>query len=233
MSLAAVLSLPDLHQMHLPLALVVQDRVLGFRLVSREIAIIVESNALFKIKISINDAGVKGLNAKFLLRWGGTVFLRCTCPWEPTSKWFKEVSDAIESRQMRPLGLLSLSVNGNDLHRLIEALQNLLFRRIEPAIKQLEIAYFGNYRELIAASQHLEPLNHCLTMSLTMRSLQDWISQSELLRFFRKSSLKIISLSLRQVCGLSPPCQQGSDRGVGGARWARCPARGTGEGASR
>ncbi len=198
--------------MHLSLALVVQDRVLGFRLVSRGIATIVESNTQIKIKISINNAGVSGLNAKFLLRWGGSMFLRCTCPWDPGSRWFKEVSDAIESRRMRPLGLLSLSVHGNNLHPLIEALQVLLFRRIEPAIKQLEIAYFGNCRELIAASQHLESLNHSLTMSLTMRSLQDSSSQRQL-RFSWTSSIKILSLSLRQVCGLSPICQQGAVEG--------------------
>jgi hypothetical protein len=232
MSLEAVLSLPDLHQIHLSLALVVQDRVLVFRLVSRGIAIIVESNTHFKIKISINDDGVNGLNAKFLLRWGGSMFLRCTCPWDPGSRWFNEISDAIESRQMRPLGLLSLSVNGNNLHRLIEALQVLLFRRIEPAIKQLEIAYYGHCRELIAASQHLKSLNHCLTMSLTMRSLQDSSFQRQL-RFFWTSSIKILSLSLRQVCGLFPICQQGGGRGGGGARWARRRARGAGERASR
>ena len=114
-SLAKILSLELLPTM-------IQDRILMLRLVSRLTKTALESNASIPVNLRINDSGVDGLTAGFLKRWSGDVRLHCTRRWYPTSRWLREVRDALVSGQLKPLGLLSLSIEGHDLPPLFEML---------------------------------------------------------------------------------------------------------------
>mmetsp|Transcript_60459 Transcript_60459/g.126533 ORF Transcript_60459/g.126533 Transcript_60459/m.126533 type:complete len:219 (-) Transcript_60459:217-873(-) len=188
MSLADILSLDGLN---FELTPIVQDRVLKLRLVSRKVMMALESNIFLKIHIRINDSGAKGLKVDFLRKWHGSVYLRCTLPWEPSSTWFKHVKDDLLSDQLRPLSLLSLLVAGNNLHPLVETLA-----KIGPAIQQLEIAYKGNGTELRRAAARLASFGRALTMKVSVQGRDRGGGQtSSWLRHPLASSTRINSIA--------------------------------------
>jgi hypothetical protein len=99
-----------------------QDHILKLRLVSRTIKVALESNILITINICINDIGEKDLKADFLQKWLGKVQLYSNRPWKSTSRWFNEVKSALLSGRLRPLSLLSVSVEEDSLNPLLEML---------------------------------------------------------------------------------------------------------------
>jgi len=196
MSLAKALSIDGL------LPTMIQHQILKLRLVSREIMMVLESNTCLQINLRINDSGVKGLTAGFLKRWHGRVNLQCSCPWNPDSRWFKEVRDALLLGQLRPLNLLNLSVRGHDLIALGEMLSSLSEKG--PAILQLKITYRGNGEELLAAAAPLASLGQTLTMRISVLGTDPAGSTMSLwLQRLLTSSININSISLRS----SPPLQ--------------------------
>jgi len=187
MSLADILSLDG------TLPNMMQDRILLLRLVSREIMMALETNISLQINLRINDSGDKNLSAEFLKKWHGGVHLHCSCPWNPEGRWFKEVADALLLGQLRPLNLLSLSVEGRYLIPLVRTLSE-----IGPAIRQLEITYRGNRADLLAAAAPLAALGHTLTTNIYIegkepagRMMTWW------LRRLLASSINISSISFR------------------------------------
>jgi hypothetical protein len=191
-SLASVLSLDGLH---VSLTTVVQDRLLRLRLVSRKIKLALESNIFIKINIHINDAGFEGLKACFVERWHGRVHLHCTRPWDLDSQWFKEIRDALKMHRLRPLSLLHLSVQENNLHQLVEALSEMT-----PAIQQLEIEYLGNGTELRAAAAPLASFGPALTMQISIQGMDPGGDQtSSWLEHLLASSISICAISFRTV----------------------------------
>jgi hypothetical protein len=159
------MSLADILSSDGRLLAVIQDRILMLRLVSREIMTALERNIGLQINIRMNDSGVECLTAAFLKKWHGSLYLHCICPWDPDSRWFKEVRDALLLGQLRPLNLLSLSVKGRALIPLVETLL-----KIGPAIRQLEITYSGNRAELLAAAAPLASFGHTLTMKISFEA---------------------------------------------------------------
>ncbi len=155
---------------------------------------VLESNASLPINLRINDSGVGQLTAGFLKRWRGHVRLHCTRRWHPGSRWFsREVRDALVSGQLKPLGLLSLSVQGRALLPLIEMLLE-----IGSAILQLEITYAGNGSELLSVATPFASLGHTLTMNISVqgqdsegREISSWMHR------LLESRIKIKSLNLR------------------------------------
>ncbi len=184
----------------LPLILV-QDRILQLRLVSRQIMIALESNFYLSIKIRINAAGVENLTAGFLQRWNGRIHLECRHPWTPGSKWFTALRDAFWVSRRRPLGLLSLLVMGKDLHPLVETLVG-----IGTAIQQLEITYLGNGTELLAAAAAFANLSPALTMNIYLEGRDPGGSQMSLWwQHLVASSIRIKSISYRSVQKVTLP----------------------------
>ena len=173
----------------------IQDRALQLRLVSRKIKMTLESNIFLKINIHINDAGVEGLATGLLQKWRGNVCLHCTRPWNRDSRWFQEVSDALLLGRLRPLGLLSLSVQGHNLLPLIKSLV-----RIGPLINQLEIAYLGNGAEIVAAATDIASLRQTLAMKISVE--KNYPEESQPILWFhllQASSVRINSLSVRSI----------------------------------
>jgi hypothetical protein len=192
MPLDDILSLDALHI----ILTLIQDRVLQLRLVSRKIKMALESNIFLKINIHINDAGVEGLKVGLLNKWRGNVCLHCTRPWKPGSRWFQVVSDALLLGRLRPLSLLSLSVQGHNLLPLVQTLVG-----IGPIIKQLEVAYRGNGAEILAAATTIASLRHILTMKISVERNDPDDSQPIFwLHRLLASSVRINSLSVRSVC---------------------------------
>jgi hypothetical protein len=189
MPLIDVLSLDGL-DLAMPL---VQDRVLLLRLVSRKFMLAMESNFSLKLNFRINAAGADSLTACFLQRFHGIVHLHCARPWVPSIKWFDEISEALVLGRLRPLRLLCMSVEGNNLRPLVEILVGLV-----PAVQQLEIAYRGNCAEILAAVAPIASLGHALTMDLII-SMQEFgsCSHQESLLLRHLSSVRIYSASFR------------------------------------
>jgi hypothetical protein len=186
MPLDDILSLDALH-------IAIQVPVLQLRLVSRKIKMALESNISLKINIHINEAGMEGLKIGLLNKWRGNVCLHCTRPWSPGSRWFQVVSDDLLLGQLRPLSLLSLSVQGRNLLPLVNTLE-----RIRPMIKQLEVAYFGNGAEILAAATPIASLRHTLTMRISVT--RNCPEDSQPILWFHRllaSSVRIKSLSVR------------------------------------
>ncbi len=189
-----------LDELHLSLTTMIQDRMLTLRLVSKEFMTALESNSLININLRINDAGVAGLTADFLKKWHGKLHLHCTRPWDPKSKWFKEVSDALLFGRIRPLNLLGLSVCGNNLRQLVE---KLLI--VGPAIKQLEIDYHGDGSDLIAAAALFASLGHTLTVKISVQGIDHKGRQmASWLQLLLASNIRVESLSLWSVVNSSP-----------------------------
>jgi hypothetical protein len=206
MRLADILSLDGLHR----ISTVVQDRILTLRLVSRKIMMALESNVFINIHLHINDAGVDHLTSNLLTRWHGSVHLYCTRPWNPDSRWFKEVRDALSFGRLRPLSRLSVSVLGNNLHPLVESLVGIT----PAAIKQLEIDYRGDGAVLLAAAGPFAALGSALTMKISVEGTDHGAKQiSSWLQHLLKSSIRIKSISFRSCTNsnflpsptLSPP----------------------------
>jgi hypothetical protein len=197
MLLSAILSL-DLVNLALPR---VADCVLKLRLVSREIMSALESNPWLIFNIRIKDTGVDNFDADFLQRWHGNICLHCKHPCNLGSRWFKEVSDALLSDRLRPLSLLSLSVEGGNLHPVVKTLA-----AIGPAIQQLEIAYSGNGAELLASAAPIASLGHALTMIISVQGSDPGGRQTSLwLHHLLESSIRISCISFRSVRLLSLP----------------------------
>jgi hypothetical protein len=200
MTLADILSMDGLLILTL-----VQDRVFTLRLVSRKIKMTLESNIFLKINIRINDTGVVGLKANFLQRWHGSVHLYCTRPWKPDSRWFNEISDALETDRLRPLSQLSLTVLGDKLHPLVATLV-----RFGSAIQRLELTYRGNGTELVAAAAPLASLGRALTMKICFQGRDHGGGQTCVwLQHLLASSISISSISLRPVHRPAPPAVLG------------------------
>ena len=180
----------------LPLTLtMIQDRVLQLRLASRKIMIALESNRSIKIKIRINESGMENLTAAFLQRWHGKIHLECTNPCTASSRWFKEVRYALLSARLRPLILLSLTVKGNDLNPIVEALGGM-----GTAIQQLELAFFGNCTELLAASASIASFGPALTIKISVKDNDPGgHKMSLLLNHLVETSIRISSVSFRSV----------------------------------
>jgi hypothetical protein len=191
MPLADILSLGGL-----PLSLIlVQDRVLQLRLVSKKIMTALQSDFFMDIKICINDVGVENLTADFLQRWRGKMHLKCTSPWTPDSRWFKDVRDALLAARLRPLSLLSLSVSGKNLYPLAETLVQL-----GTSIQQLEIACLGSGSDFLAAATPIASLGPALTMKISVEDNDPGGSQTSLwLKHLVASSIRIDSISFRSV----------------------------------
>ena len=191
MPLIDVLSLDGL-DLAMPL---VQDRVLLLRLVSRKIMLAMESNFSLKLNFRINAVGADSLTACFLQRFHGIVHLHCARPWVPSIKWFDEISKALVLGRLRPLRLLCMSVEGNNLLRLVEILVGLV-----PAVQELEIAYRGNCAAILAAAAPIASLGHALTMKISIPGF-DFRGHEEslslLLQHLRVSSVIIDSTSFR------------------------------------
>jgi hypothetical protein len=110
------MSLVDLFSLELPLiAVLVENRVLELRLVSKTIMMALEANSSMHSNIRISVAGMENLTADFLLRWNGRLQLECRRPCAPDSGWFNTVRDALLFARLCPLSLLSLWINGNNL----------------------------------------------------------------------------------------------------------------------
>jgi hypothetical protein len=195
MSLADILSLDG------TLPNMMQDRILLLRLVSREIMIALETNISLQINLRIYDSGDKNLSAEFLKKWHGGVHLHCSCLWNPEGRWFKEVADALLLGQLRPLNLLSLSVEGRYLIPLVETLSE-----IGPAIQQLEITYRGNRADLLAAAAPLAALGHTLTTNIYIEGKDP---AGLMMTWLLASSINISSISFRS----SSPFSNFSDFG--------------------
>ena len=172
----------------------VQDRVLRLRLVCREVLVALESSPVLKIHIYVNDTGAGRPTADFLQRWRGCVFLHCSRPWKQESIWFKEVRNALISERLRPLSLLSLSVEGNNLHPLVEALV-----AIRPAIRQLDITYSGHDTDLLAAAAPIASLGCNLDMNISVHFDRGGGPTPMLLQHLLASSTTIKSISFRSV----------------------------------
>jgi hypothetical protein len=171
----------------------VQDRLFDLRLLSRKTKMALESNLSLNINIRINDAGVEGLTANFLQKWNGSLHLYYTHPWKPGSRWFQEVRDALALSRLRPLRLLSLSVEGSNLHPLVGMLVG-----IESAIQKLELSYRGNGTELIFAAAALGSLGRALTMEISVEGSDRGGSQTSAWTQLA-STIRISSISLRPV----------------------------------
>ena len=176
-----------------PTLALVPDHILKLRLVCKRIKLALESNVNINISICINKAGVEGLNAAFLQRWCGRVQLHCTHLCNLRSRWFREVRDALVLDRLRPLSLLSLSVEGRNLFPLVEKLVGM-----GPAIQELQLNYIGNNTELLAAAALLATIGRALTMKISIdrcgpRGGQPhaWLQQL--------SSIRIKSISFRSV----------------------------------
>jgi hypothetical protein len=191
MLLAAILSLDGISLTWPRIA----DCVLKLRLVSRAIMSALESNPSLNINIHITDTGVNSLTVHFLQRWQGKVNLHCTRPWSLNSRWFIVVSDALLSGRLRPLSILSLSVEGKNLPPLVNTLAE-----IGPSIKQLEITYSGDDTELLAAAASLAILGHTLTMKISVQGSDPGERQTCMwLQNLLASSICISSMSFRYV----------------------------------
>jgi hypothetical protein len=179
----------------LPLTLtMIQDRVLQLRLASRKIMIALESNLSMKIKIRVNDSGMENLKANFLQRWHGRMHLECTHPCTTNSRWFKEVRHAFLSARAR-LSLLSLSVNGVNLHPIVDTLLGM-----GTTIQQLEIAFRGYDTHLLAASASIASLGHALTMHMCIEGSYHGGQEASLcLQSLVASGIRINSISFRSV----------------------------------
>jgi hypothetical protein len=174
----------------------IQDRVLQLRLASKMIMIALESNFSMKIKVSISKSGVENLTAAFLQRWHGRVDLVCTHRCTSGCKWFKEVRCALLSAKLRPLSLLSLAVDGDDLHSVVKTLVGM-----GTSIKQLEITFCGKGTELLAASASLASLSHTLTMKISFRGSDlEGRTTTSCLQRLAESSIRISSVSFGSVC---------------------------------
>ncbi len=187
-------SLVDIISMDgIPLAsTMIQGHVFHLRLVSREVKIALEYS-LMRIKIRINDAGVENLTARFLQRWHGQMHLECTHPCTTDSRWFKE---AILSARLRPLNLLSLSVDGENLYSVVETLGET-----GTAIQQLEINYCGDGSYFLAASAFIASLGNALTMRISVEGLDPGGRQATVwLQCLVASSVRINSLCFRSAC---------------------------------
>jgi hypothetical protein len=176
------------------LSKVVQDNILKFRLVNKEIKEALETNDGLTIDIRVNDAGEENLKADFLQRWHGRLNLHCTIRgWTPESKWFKEFRDALTVGRLRPPSLLNLSVEGSNLLSLVETLMG-----IAPAAQKLRIAYRGDGTELLSAAAPLSSLSHALTMDISVQGKDIGGSQaSACLKQLQASSISVCSISLR------------------------------------
>ncbi len=186
MSLVDILSLEGL------LLTLIHDRILTLRLVSRKIMMALESNICIKLNLCISDSGVEGLTAAFLTRWQGRVCLSCNCQWMCNSRWFKEVRMALLLGQLRPLGRLSLSVEGPDLLPLVETLVG-----IGTAIRKLDICYCGYSEELIAAAASLASLGDALTMGINVYGIDCGGRQMSLWLRLLAPSIRISSVAFR------------------------------------
>jgi hypothetical protein len=162
------------------------------RIVSRPTLTALETNSSIPVNLRINNSGVDYLTAGFLRRWCGDVRLHCTRLWQPGSRWFREVRDALVTGQLKPLGLLSLSVDGYNILPLIEMLVE-----IGPAIRQLEITYHGNGTELLAVAAPLASLSRTLAMNISVQGNDSAGTISSWMRRLFESSIKINSLSFR------------------------------------
>jgi hypothetical protein len=173
----------------------VEDCVLRLRLVSRAILSALESNPSLKINIYITETGVKSLTVHFLQRWQGNVCLHCTHPWKLGSRWFIVVSDALISGRLRPLSILSLSVEGKNLLPLVNTLVET-----GSALQQLEITYHGDESELLAAAASLAILGHALTMKISVQVSEPGGRHTCMwLQNLLASSIVISSVSFRYV----------------------------------
>ena len=175
----------------------VADCVLKLRLVSRSIMSALESNPSLKINLRITMTGEKNLTAShglnFLSRWHGNVCLHCTRPWNPCNRWLTAVSDALLSGRLRPLSLLSLSVEGKNLPPLVESLAEL-----GPAVQQLEITYCGDVAELLAAATNIASLGQALTMKISVKESDPVGRQTCMwLQHMLASGIGISSISFR------------------------------------
>jgi hypothetical protein len=199
MSLVDILSLDGLKQLSLTLTSAVQDHIWKLRSVSRQIKLALESNISLQINIRLNNAGEEGITAYFLQRWRGGVHLHCTRPWGPGSRWFAEVRDALAVGRLRLL-ILSVTVQGNNLHPLVKSLVE-----IGPAIQQLEITYRGKGTDLSAAGASLASLSHALTMKINFEGRDRGGSRAcAWLRHLHALKIGINYISLRSVHPVSP-----------------------------
>jgi hypothetical protein len=171
------------------LPIMIQDRILMLRLVSRTTLTALESNASIPVNLRIKNSG---LTAGFLKRWCGDVRLHCTHRLHPGSRWFREIRDALVTGQLKPLGLLSLSIEGYDLLPLIEMLVE-----IGPAIRQLEITYRGNGTELLAVAAPLASLGRTLAMNISVQGKDSAGTMSSWMHRLLDSNITINSLTLR------------------------------------
>ena len=189
------MSLADIIALELPLILaMLQDRVLQFRLVSKNIMLALEFNSSMKIKFRVSVAGTQHISADFLRRWSGRVQLECEHLCTPASRWFKTVKEALLSTRLRPLSLLSLSIRGNDLNPLVQTLVLIT------AIQQLKIAYLGDGQELLAAATPIASLGRTLTMKISVEDRDRGGRQASLwLQRLVASSIRTDSISFRSV----------------------------------
>ncbi len=194
------MSLVDIFVLELPFILdLVQERVLQLRLVSKRIMMALELNSSMKIKFRISVAGTEHLSADFLRRWNGRVHLGCEYSCTPDSRWFNTVKDALLSTRLRPLSLLTLSIDGNHLNSLVETLVLM-----GTAIQQLEIAYRGGGKEILAAATPIASLGRTLTMKISVEGRDRRGRQASLwLQRLAASSIRINSISFRSVCWLT------------------------------
>ncbi len=168
--------------------------VLKLRLVSKNVMLTMESIKDVEIDLRLNDAGVDGLTAEFLQKWHGHLRLHCRCPWKPDSRWFKDVGNALLNRHLR-LNLLSLTVEENNLHPLVQTLVE-----IGPAIQMLEIDYCGNCADVMSAVTPLASLGRALTMKISLQGVDTGGSQiSSLLPRLLASRIGISSISFRSA----------------------------------
>ena len=188
--------LADIISLEFPLILaLVQEHVLKLRLVSKKVMVALESNTSLNIKIRISVAGMDNLSAEFLRRWNGRVQLECKHPCIPDSRWFNTVKDALMSTRLRPLSLLSLSIHGKCLHRLVKTLVAM-----GNAIQQLKITYCGNGKNLLAAAAPIESLGRSLTMKISVECRDRGGRQMSLwLQRLVGAGIRINSMSFRSV----------------------------------
>jgi hypothetical protein len=191
------MSLADILSLELPYIFsLVQNSVLRFRLVSKKIMKVLESNSSMNITIRISVAGMENLSADFMRRWNGRVQVECEHPCTADSRWFNTIKDALLSAQLRPLSLLSLSIRGNDLNSLVKKLVVM-----GTVIQQLEVAYLGGGKELLAADAAvIASLGHTLTMKISVEGRDPGVREMSLwLKRLVASSIRIESISFWSV----------------------------------